>query len=53
MQVVNYLVNYFEKWRLAVPKHYKPLKGKDLTDFYMIGHSLGGYLSAHYALQFT
>ena len=52
MDVVDYFVDNFEEWRKALPKYYKPLRDKELTGFYILGHSLGGYLSCHYALRY-
>lgn len=51
-QCLDYFIDYFEKWRLALPKHFKPLRGKELTEFSFVGHSFGGYLSCHYALRY-
>ena len=51
-ECIDYFLGYFEKWRIALPTHYKPLRNKELTGFYIIGHSLGGYLSMHYSLRF-
>jgi len=38
-----YFVNFIEKWRVAYGT---------LTDFYLAGHSFGGYISALYALKY-
>ena len=38
-QSIDYFVNYLESWR----------KEMDLTDFYLAGHSFGGYLVGNYA----
>lgn len=51
-QCLDYFLDYFERWRVALPKHYKPLRDKQLTGFYIAGHSFGGYLSTHYALRY-
>ena len=42
MDYINYFVNYFEVWR-------KEMKLND--KFYLVGHSMGAYLSAHYAVR--
>ena len=39
---MDYFVEYFEKWRIAM----------DLTDFYLIGHSFGGYQVGLYASKY-
>jgi pimeloyl-ACP methyl ester carboxylesterase len=38
-QSIDYFVSYLENWR----------KEMDLTDFYLAGHSFGGYLVGNYA----
>jgi pimeloyl-ACP methyl ester carboxylesterase len=38
-QSIDYFVNYLENWR----------KEMNLTDFYLAGHSFGGYLVGNYA----
>ena len=40
---VEYFINYFEKWR----KNFGNLK-----NFFLAGHSLGGYLAGHYAVKY-
>ena len=40
---VEYFVNYIEKWRRNFGK---------LKNFYLAGHSLGGYLAGHYAVKY-
>lgn len=40
---INYFVNYMEKWRIAMG---------DLRDFYLVGHSLGGYICGNYAAKY-
>ncbi len=35
-------MDFIEKWRIEM----------DLTDFYLGGHSFGGYLVSHYALKY-
>ena len=37
---LQYFVSYIEKWRVAM---------SNLTDFYLVGHSLGAYLAGNYA----
>lgn len=51
-QCLEYFIEYFEKWRVAMSDSFKYFQGKELTDFYIIGHSFGGYLSTHYALRY-
>ena len=51
-ECIDYFVNYFEKWRVAFPDHFHKLKGQQLTQFYIVGHSLGGYLSSHYTVRY-
>jgi len=41
---VQYFNSYFEKWRIQMG---------NLTDFYVLAHSLGGYLMGQYALNHT
>ena len=38
---IDYFNEYFEKWRVSMG---------NLTDFYVLAHSLGGYLMGQYAL---
>ena len=40
---INYFVNYIEKWRVKIGS---------ITDFYLAGHSYGGYIAGHYALKY-
>ena len=40
---IDYFINYFEKWRIAM---------NNLTNFYLAGHSFGGYLVGNYALKY-
>ena len=51
-QCLNYFIDYFERWRVALPKHFKPLRETELTGFYIAGHSFGGYLSTHYTIRY-
>ena len=39
----EYFVNFIEKWRLAFG---------DLKDFFLAGHSFGGYICGHYASKY-
>lgn len=39
---MDYFIQYFENWRQSV----------DITDFYMIGHSFGGFTSSHYTCKY-
>ena len=39
----NYFNDYFEKWRVEMD---------DLRDFYLAGHSFGGYLVGNYASKY-
>ena len=41
-QVVDYFVQYFERWRDALK----------LEKFFLVGHSLGGYLSGLYTVKY-
>ena len=41
---MEYFIKYIEKWR----KNFGNLK-----DFYLAGHSLGGYLAGHYAVRYS
>lgn len=36
-----YMIDFLEKWRKAVDKN--------MTDFVLVGHSYGGYISGSYA----
>ena len=42
-QSIDYFVNYLENWR----------KEMNLTDFYLAGHSFGGYLVGNYASMYS
>jgi pimeloyl-ACP methyl ester carboxylesterase len=42
-EVTNYFVEYFEKWRIEMD---------NLTDFYLSGHSYGGFMVGHYACKY-
>jgi hypothetical protein len=37
---VQYFIDYFEKWRVAMG---------NLQDFFLAGHSFGGYMMGNYA----
>lgn len=39
----EYLLDSVEKWRIAM----------DITDFYLVGHSFGGYLAGLYSSKYT
>jgi pimeloyl-ACP methyl ester carboxylesterase len=39
---ISYFVEYLEKWRIAM----------NLTDFYLAGHSWGGYMVGNYAVKY-
>lgn len=39
---IEFFMRFIESWRVA----------RDITDFFLCGHSLGGYLSAIYATKF-
>jgi pimeloyl-ACP methyl ester carboxylesterase len=41
-EYINFFINSIEEWRKAV----------SLTEFYLIGHSLGGYFSSQYMLRY-
>lgn len=38
----EFFIQSIEKWRLKM----------EITDFYLVGHSMGGYISAKYTLRF-
>lgn len=42
-QSIDYFVEYLEKWRVAMG---------DIKDFYLAGHSFGGYLVGNYAVKY-
>lgn len=46
---LSYFVEYIEKWR---QKFSQLVLGQELTDFYLMGHSFGGFVSAHYANRY-
>lgn len=48
-QTVDYFLNYLEAWR---QKFSQKVFKKELTDFFLMGHSFGGFISGHYALQY-
>ena len=41
---LDYFCAYFEKWRIEMD---------NLTNFYLAGHSIGGYLVANYAARYS
>ena len=41
-EVINYFTECIEEWR----------KQLDIKQFTLVGHSLGGYISGHYALKY-
>ena len=43
-------MEYFETWR---QKFSQQVLGKELTDFYLMGHSFGGFVAGHYAIKYT
>ena len=54
-ECIDYFVNYFESWRLAMSnsKSVQALIGcKELTNFYLCGHSFGGYVAGNYSCRF-
>lgn len=42
-QSIAYFNDYMERWRVAMD---------DMRDFYLVGHSFGGYLVGNYAAQY-
>ena len=42
-QADEYFVNFLERWRVAFG---------DIKDFYLAGHSFGGYISANYSMKY-
>ena len=49
----GYFVQYIEKWRQSMGKNFlRSGEEKEFTDFYLAGHSFGGYLSALYSLKY-
>jgi cardiolipin-specific phospholipase len=40
---INYFIEHLERWRIGMD---------NLTDFYLAGHSLGGYIVGCYALKY-
>ena len=42
-QSIDYFNNYFEEWRIAMG---------DITQFYLIAHSFGGYVMGNYAVAY-
>ena len=47
---INYFVDYIEKWRIQFSK--VVLKGKELKNFYLMGHSFGAYILGNYAIKY-
>ena len=45
---VNYFNDYLERWRVAMAGYL----GEELTNFNLLGHSFGGFVSAQYALAY-
>lgn len=39
----DFFVQFLEKWRLAMG---------DMKDFFLAGHSFGGYICGHYAVRY-
>jgi len=48
-QSIQYFIEYFERWRKAMANEIND--GEEFTDFYLVAHSFGGYLSGNYALK--
>ena len=46
---IDYFVDYVEEWRIQFSR--KVMKGVELKDFYLVGHSFGGYVVGNYALK--
>lgn len=46
---VAYMLEYFEVWR---QKFSQLVLGQELTNFYLMGHSFGGYLASQYANKY-
>ena len=44
-----YFVEKFEKWRIEVGKH---LKTGELKDFFLVGHSFGGWMVGNYMSKY-
>ena len=42
-ETIDYFNNYFESWRIGMG---------NLKDFYLSGHSFGGYLVSNYAVKY-
>lgn len=42
-ELLEYYLKHLETWRL---------KMNNLTDFYLMAHSFGGYISSHYAVRY-
>ena len=50
---IDYFVESIEKWRIAVAKEFEGFgPDQEFTDFYLFGHSLGGYMVGNYALKY-
>ena len=47
-ETVKYFNDYLEKWRVAMAGYL----GEELTNFNLVGHSFGGFVSAQYALAY-
>lgn len=47
-KTVEYFNDYIERWRVAMGKYLR----EELTQFNLVGHSFGGFVSAHYALAY-
>jgi len=49
----EYFVEYLEKWRESMGNHFlRSGEEREFTQFYLAGHSFGGYISAQYALKY-
>lgn len=42
-EIIEYFTDHFEKWRIGIG---------NITNFFLAGHSYGGYLVGHYATKY-
>ena len=48
VQSLNFFIDHMEKWRQKVQSKYSI----NMDKFYLVGHSLGGYIVGNYAVKY-
>jgi abhydrolase domain-containing protein 5 len=49
--LINFFVDFIEAFRIEIFKNYSE-KDNDNKNFYLIGHSFGGYISTNYSIKY-